>query len=48
MKKFNILVLGILISLMVSVNAFGMHIAEGFLPKEWCSGWDIIALPFIV
>lgn len=48
MKKFNILVLGILISLMVSVNAFGMHIAEGFLPKEWCIGWDIIALPFIV
>lgn len=48
MKKINVFIICTIITLMVSVNTFGMHIAEGFLPKEWCIGWDIVALPFMI
>ena len=27
---------------------FGMHIAEGFLPKEWAGFWTIIFAPFLI
>jgi len=27
---------------------FGMHIAEGFLPKEWAGFWTLIFLPFLI
>lgn len=26
---------------------YGMHIAEGFLPPQWCLVWYVLALPFI-
>lgn len=28
-------------------SAYGMHIAEGFLPPQWCLAWYVLALPFI-
>ncbi len=44
----------ILISIVISaflafpLNAYAMHIMEGFLPPEWCISWGVLCIPFIV
>lgn len=38
--------LGIFLS--YPVNAYAMHIMEGFLPLKWCIIWGIATLPFLV
>lgn len=30
------------------INAYAMHIMEGFLPLKWCIFWGAITLPFVV
>ena len=34
--------------LFVPFTGFSMHIAEGFLPKEWAGLWSVIFLPFLI
>lgn len=34
--------------LFIPYYGFGMHIAEGFLPKEWAGIWVLIFLPFLI
>jgi len=34
--------------LFIPIYGFGMHIAEGFLPKEWAGIWTIIFIPFLI
>lgn len=34
--------------LLFPVYGFGMHIAEGFLPKKWAGIWTIIFIPFLI
>ena len=34
--------------LFIPYYGFGMHIAEGFLPKEWAGIWIIVFLPFLI
>ncbi|MBP6611450.1 MAG: energy-coupling factor ABC transporter permease [Paludibacter sp.] len=29
-------------------SLFAMHIAEGFLPANWCVFWYIVSLPFVI
>ncbi|MFZ5627000.1 MAG: energy-coupling factor ABC transporter permease [Bacillota bacterium] len=51
MKKYKSLVLiglGLLwFTLNAPVNAYAMHIAEGFLPPVWAGLWYLLFLPFL-
>lgn len=41
--------LGIIICLLfLPFRGFSMHIAEGFLPKEWAAFWVVVFLPFLI
>ena len=40
-KTFWVLVL-------IPFQVFSMHIAEGFLPKEWAFFWTLVFIPFLV
>lgn len=31
-----------------TVNAGAMHIAEGYLPINWCLLWGAVCIPFVV
>lgn len=49
MKKFiHQIVTMLLFLIMGPMTTMGMHIMEGFLPKEWAIVWTIIFLPFFV
>lgn len=39
---------GMMLPFAVSVNAYGMHIMEGFLPVEYCIAWGVICAPFLL
>ncbi len=34
--------------LLFPIYGFGMHIAEGFLPKEWAGFWTLVFVPFLI
>ncbi|WP_111708538.1 energy-coupling factor ABC transporter permease [Lutibacter citreus] len=34
--------------LIIPFKGFSMHIAEGFLPKEWALFWMVVFLPFLI
>lgn len=38
----------VLCLLMLPFKGFSMHIAEGFLPKEWAGFWMLVFLPFLI
>jgi len=44
----NLTVAGLLIMLLVPQSLYAMHIAEGFLPPQWCLLWCIVDIPFII
>lgn len=44
MKKLLLL---IVVILSLPVTASAMHIAEGFLPLEWCAIWALALIPFV-
>ena len=44
MKKIGVFICLVLLSF----KAFSMHIAEGFLPKEWAAFWVLVFLPFLI
>lgn len=44
MKKIGVFISFVLLS----YNAYSMHIAEGFLPKEWALFWVAVFLPFLI
>ncbi|SNR51485.1 cobalt/nickel transport system permease protein [Lutibacter agarilyticus] len=44
MKKLGIA----LCVLLIPFKGFSMHIAEGFLPKEWALFWVVIFTPFLI
>lgn len=44
MKKIGIA----LCVLLIPFKGFSMHIAEGFLPKEWALFWVVVFLPFLI
>lgn len=39
---------GLLIMLLLPQSLYAMHIAEGFLPPQWCLLWYIVDIPFII
>lgn len=45
-----LLTVGMLAALagMFTVNAGAMHIAEGYLPVNWCLLWGAVCIPFVV
>lgn len=45
---WKILALAGVIALFVPQNAYGMHIAEGFLAPRWCLVWYGVTLPVVV
>jgi cobalt/nickel transport system permease protein len=44
----NITLAGLLIMLLLPQSLYAMHIAEGFLPPQWCLLWYIVDIPFII
>lgn len=36
-----------LLMLVISLNSYGMHIMEGYLPLNFCITWGIISIPFL-
>jgi len=44
MKKY----LSILCLFLLPLKGFSMHIAEGFLPKEWALFWLLVFVPFLI
>lgn len=46
MKKRNILLLGLMLSIVMPYSAFAMHIAEGFLSPFWCIVYFALSAPF--
>ena len=44
----KVAVAGLLIMLLVPQSVYAMHIAEGFLPTQWCLLWYIVDIPFII
>lgn len=47
MRKKNFILMGLSL-ILLSADAYAMHIMEGYLPKEWCIIWGLISLPFII
>lgn len=47
MRKNNFILMGLSL-ILLSADAYAMHIMEGYLPKEWCIIWGLISLPFII
>lgn len=47
MRKKSLILMGLSL-ILLSADAFAMHIMEGYLPKEWCLIWGLISLPFII
>lgn len=47
MRKKNFILMGLSL-ILLSADAYAMHIMEGYLPKEWCLIWGLISLPFII
>lgn len=44
-KSFILMSLSLIL---LTADAYAMHIMEGYLPKEWCIIWGLISLPFII
>ncbi|RXP61354.1 energy-coupling factor ABC transporter permease [Lutibacter sp. HS1-25] len=44
MKKY----LSVLYLFLLPLKGFSMHIAEGFLPKEWALLWVLVFVPFLI
>lgn len=47
MKKVAFLLFSLSLSLTIPVNAYAMHIAEGYLPLNWCIFYFVLSAPFI-
>lgn len=47
MRKKSFILMGLSL-ILLSADAYAMHIMEGYLPKEWCLIWGLISLPFII
>ena len=50
-KRNQILLTGGVLAALVgllTVNAGAMHIAEGYLPVNWCLLWGAVCVPFVV
>lgn len=47
-KKLQIFIGLLLMILLMPLQAFAMHIMEGFLPPVWCITWGVLVIPFIV
>lgn len=45
-KKRDFILVGLLLVLMAPMTSLGMHIMEGYLPKEWAFIWTIVFIPF--
>lgn len=47
MRKKSLILMGLSL-ILLSADAYAMHIMEGYLPKEWCIIWGLVSLPFII
>lgn len=48
MRKRYLLFLAVVVSVLTPCAAFGMHIAEGFLPPKWCIFYYALSAPFFI
>lgn len=47
MKKVGFLLFSLALALTIPVNAYAMHIAEGYLPLNWCIFYFVLSAPFV-
>lgn len=40
--------IAVFVAALLSNTSYGMHIMEGFLPKEFCLLWGVVSLPFLI
>ncbi len=48
MKKKTYFLMAIISIVMLSPQAYAMHIMEGFLPLPWVIFWSVVAIPFVI
>lgn len=46
-KQVMTLAMAIMFTCGITVNAYAMHIMEGFLPAKYCIAWGIACVPFL-
>lgn len=47
MKKMGFLLFSLALALTIPVNAYAMHVAEGYLPLNWCIFYFVLCAPFV-
>ncbi|MGG7177028.1 energy-coupling factor ABC transporter permease [Clostridium paraputrificum] len=48
MKKIGFVIFALALALTIPVNAYAMHIAEGYLALNWCVFYFVLATPFVI
>jgi cobalt/nickel transport system permease protein len=46
--KIIVYLFALFFALLTSKPVYAMHIAEGYLPPQWCIFWWLVSIPFIV
>lgn len=46
-KRIGFLIFSLLLAVTIPVNAYAMHIGEGFLPPNWCIFYFVLCAPFV-